>query len=35
MLNLAPPEVILGQEYNGLKVDLWSSAIILYAMLTG
>ena len=31
----APPEMILGNSYNGLKTDVWSSGIILYAMLCG
>ena len=29
----APPEMVLGYSYNGLLTDLWSSGIILYAML--
>lgn len=31
----AAPEMILGNEYEGLGVDLWSSGIILYAMVCG
>ena len=31
----ASPEVILAQKYRGDKADIWSSGIILYAMLTG
>ena len=31
----APPEMVLGYSYNGLLTDLWSSGIILYAMLCG
>ena len=27
--------MILGKKYNGLEVDIWSSGIILYAMLCG
>ena len=31
----AAPEMIKGEKYNGLKVDIWSSGIVLYAMLCG
>ena len=31
----APPEMILGCKYDGLLTDIWSSGIILYAMLFG
>ena len=31
----AAPEMILGQRYNGLKTDLWSLGIILFAMTCG
>ena len=31
----APPEMVLGYSYNGLLTDIWSSGIILYAMLCG
>lgn len=31
----AAPEMILGQLYNGLKSDLWSMGIILFAMTCG
>ena len=31
----APPEMILGYKYDGLKSDIWSSGILLYAMLFG
>ena len=27
--------MIAGQKYNGLKVDIWSSGVILFAMLCG
>ena len=31
----APPEMLSGNDYNGLKSDIWSSGIILYGMLCG
>jgi len=31
----AAPEMIAGEKYNGLKVDLWSCGVILFAMLCG
>lgn len=31
----AAPEMIAGKKYAGLKVDLWSSGVILYAMVSG
>ena len=31
----APPEMVLGFSYNGLLTDIWSSGIILFAMLCG
>lgn len=31
----AAPEMIQGERYDGIKVDIWSSGIILFAMLNG
>ena len=31
----ASPEMITGQKYNGISVDIWSIGIILYAMIFG
>jgi len=31
----AAPEMIAGQKYCGLKSDLWSAGVVLYAMLSG
>ena len=31
----AAPEIILGNKYNGLNVDIWASGIILFAMIYG
>ena len=31
----ASPEMVMGKKYNGFKIDIWSSGIILYAMLCG
>ena len=31
----AAPEMINGEKYNGLLVDIWSSGIVLYAMICG
>ena len=31
----AAPEMILGKKYNGLNIDIWSSGIILFAMVCG
>ena len=31
----ASPEMVSGKKYNGFKIDIWSSGIILYAMICG
>lgn len=31
----AAPEMIEGKEYSGLKVDIWSAGVILFAMICG
>ena len=31
----AAPEMIAGKKYNGLKVDIWSAGVILFAMVCG
>ena len=31
----AAPEMILGKAYKGLRTDIWSSGITLYAMVCG
>ena len=31
----ASPEMVAGKKYNGFKIDIWSSGIILYAMVCG
>ena len=34
-LSYSSPEMIRGQKYNGFKIDIWATGIILYAMLCG
>lgn len=31
----AAPEMIAGKRYNGINVDIWSSGIVLFAMVCG
>eukprot|EP01116_Phalansterium_solitarium_P022811 TRINITY_DN7672_c0_g1_i3.p1 TRINITY_DN7672_c0_g1~~TRINITY_DN7672_c0_g1_i3.p1 ORF type:complete len:432 (-),score=93.38 TRINITY_DN7672_c0_g1_i3:67-1362(-) len=33
--NYAPPEMILGKQYHGAEVDLFSLGVVLFSMLTG
>jgi len=33
--NYAAPEMVSGQKYNGFLTDIWSTGIILYAMICG
>eukprot|EP00826_Nyctotherus_ovalis_P005296 TRINITY_DN11192_c0_g1_i4.p1 TRINITY_DN11192_c0_g1~~TRINITY_DN11192_c0_g1_i4.p1 ORF type:complete len:571 (-),score=48.12 TRINITY_DN11192_c0_g1_i4:206-1918(-) len=31
----AAPEIVAGKKYNGLQVDIWSTGVILFALLSG
>ncbi len=31
----AAPEMIAGKKYDGIKIDTWSSGIILFALICG
>ena len=31
----APPEIVLGEKYDGFKGDIWSLGVVLFAMVTG
>ena len=31
----ASPEMVAGKKYDGIKIDVWSTGIILFAMLCG
>ena len=31
----AAPEMVMGKKYDGIKIDIWTSGIVLYAMVCG
>ena len=33
--NYAAPEIIMATAYDGMQIDIWSTGIILYAMMAG
>ena len=33
--NYTAPEILMGSKYNGVKIDIWSSGVLLFAMVCG